>query len=948
MINDIFFCLIGKTGSAFVEINNNDEINFVVNDSISCISNSEKQILNKIGEIGSKYKTIKDFINNYNELYLIKVTKNNSHQNEEMQSYSIYLKPICDCINSFLIEYERDIIALEKIFYKNLNIHCGEILSTLTHYLDKFNKVIDFLQLIYGNNMQSGELLNLVFNNTINGDPEICRIFKEIFIAINKILIKLITDFIVNGQICSEFFIKCANNYKHNSNEDLILGNYNELTSWNSNYYIEFNDVPIYFPQNLAEDILFTGKALKVLNSYKSAESDKIPNEEMIIIYNSLNNLNKVIFRDNNKIAEESNIISFINIEFLSKIVVIIKNIASKYLYKLIVVKYDILNQFNAVKNIFLTFNGEFFFNFISKIKPLLNLPFDKKIEKEINEVYFKNSLFEVFDLDVDNEKAKIYNQFRIKLISNGFNLEPYLVESYLDKKEIFYLGALSLLKEEDVKFRFINSIYKAHSGALWNNNVFDVEEDFTISGNFMIKNFTKNNTNNLINVSAHTFIDNNINNNIKTPVKSKEGLLNNDFLNRSSIIKPKDLSQEGKLTFSYIMHLSKNFDFKSNRPLNLKDLNHYLSFEFTIIYKSNNEDGFTSKFLIFSLKYVNRIKKSKIDNAEEEIEICNKVFTENIEYNNTEANFTVSFKNNYLNINGRTFNFSFPFNLNDYISKDKRKMNLGLIINTQNLDIIVDIINWNFNFLSGEIYSECANLILINYNPLYPYNFIFNANIIKRYNQIFNLIFPLKINLTLMNELWIEKKQFLKILKERNLNVQSSMLEKIMLNLDFIHSEFIYFLQNLISFFMLDVIQVNFKKFEEKFKKCSDFEQIILIHDEFLGEVISNSFVQSKKIMKVIFEILFVGRKFYNFCDNFFVNFSSFVNYSQIEEDPYSYSSIVENLISLKNEFFVKREILIDIFSKIKNSKYYTIISQLLTKLNCNQIRGMNDNVFN
>ena len=173
------------------------------------------------------------------------------------------------------------------------------------------------------------------------------------------------------------------------------------------------------------------------------------------------------------------------------------------------------------------------------------------------------------------------------------------------------------------------------------------------------------------------------------------------------------------------------------------------------------------------------------------------------------------------------------------------------------------DFISWAFNFYSGEIYNENSNLVLINYTPSWPHNFLFNENILKMYNSIFNLIFPLKTNLTLLNQIWIEKKN---IAKKENIVFRL---------IDSVHAEFVCFLQNLVSFYMFDVVEMKFKIFYDKIKNCEDFEQIINSHEEFLGEVISNSFIKSKKIMRIIFDILFTTRKFYNFVEIFLTNYN-------------------------------------------------------------------------
>ena len=123
---------------------------------------------------------------------------------------------------------------------------------------------------------------------------------------------------------------------------------------------------------------------------------------------------------------------------------------------------------------------------------------------------------------------------------------------------------------------------------------------------------------------------------------------------------------------------------------------------------------------------------------------------------------------------------------------------------------------------------------------------------------------------------------------------------------------------------------------------KCKDLEDLMKIHEEFLGEVITNSFVKSKKIMRTIFDVLFVVRKFHNYVQNMLVNLTgakvlnneqnNFNNYFEEKGEQ-----IKGELLELKDEFKLKVKNLINCFSKIKNTKHFTIISQLLAKLDYN-----------
>jgi len=1162
MINDILFCLLGKTGGIFIE----SEDGFEINEKYTFLTESEKDLLRSIGEIGFKYSILDNFIENYYKIFNRKLINshfllassseqncknddykrnnpfpvtlcnklnnfkkenssqkkninnnsnnpqkientnamdiseldnivnnnknynsrltlqnfqdqnllnnnnnnnpnnisynnpNNSKNNNENNNFllndlnyqsnlSDFLMPICLTIKNFLREYETEVTDIEAVYYTSLSLTAQYVISRLNLFSYKFDKIFDFLQIIINENCKGGELLNLIFSFSTNGDAEIKNIFVEIFINCNKILLNYITSWIINGSLAtSEFFILSTNsiisqksknnnnnannnNFDNNNNNFKLIANKNnnnnfynnennfflkefenskqELDSWSANYYIEYSNIPTYFPQAIAEDILFIGKAIKVLNSRhnnnsinSSSAGNRISNKDLSVFYSSLQKLQEVLFN------KSENGIKIINIEILTKIINLIKSATGKYLWRLIIQQNNFMLYLDAIKNIFLTFSGEFYFNFINKIKNLLNLPFDKRIEKEINEIHFKNSLKEVFAIDADADKDKIYGKFRIKLISHGFNFdftEKSFVKDLINKKEIF-LANFSYYDFNNC-LRFTNTIYQCPAGAIWNMSPIDIDEEFSFSISFSLKNFTKvfstieNNVNyNTANFNFNSGIKNNNNNNnnnnnfvsnfssnLNSKNKNENEILRNSLIksmkklpdynpeneggaganNDLRLSRVKKPSPQQSFTMNVIMHNAKNFETK-NIPSTLDSLVNYFNFEFSVKY-----DSLANKpsEMDFNLKFVNRSKKaiSSLNNLNKNNN--NNVFNEIGEYllqskkfiivnstnfpidnknnniylpadflaNDSLQTFTINFKDNYCVVanESNTLDFKFHFPINDYFPKDKRKIFLGMLFKSQSIDIAVDLKGLNFNVLSGEIYSENSNLILIDYNPPWPHNFIFNDNILKMYNLIFNLLFPLKTNLILLNNIWIEKKNLAK--KDNYLFTC----------IDAVHAEFVCFLQNLISFFMFDILELKFKSFISKCEDCRDFELIIKYHEEFLGEVISNSFIRSKKIMNIVFDILYTTRTFCSFLEVtlneinllFLRNEENYYNNNSKDSKEYDIEEKLERIKSdldrLKKQFNSKVGYLTDIFSKIKNSKYYALISQLLIKLN-------------
>ena len=925
MINSVLYCLLGHTGGIFIE----NENGFYVNPNIETITNNERESLIRVCELGFKYKILNEVSKSYEKIFNNDLLKNNplnrelnqgeqrqNQNNQKKDTNSIYLNGIYRTINQFLSTYRNIIEQLESKYYKEKNITLYDIITPLSSYYTKMECIQDLLNYIYQNNLSGGEFLNYLYKNSINGNPIIKDLYKNLFQNCNIILNNMITTWIINNIIQNnEFFIASNNNTL--SNDSDINGNIfsfsnNDLQSWNTNYYIVKENIPIYYPKELVDDILFIGKAIKVLNSNKNSDECKISFNDMSIFYTSLQGLNEIIFKKND------NILNMIDIEFYCKIITLIKNCVSKYLWKLVVNKNEFIKHMNAVRNIFLTYHGEFYYNFIMKIIDLLNMPnFNKNIENDINEIYFKSSLKEVFHIDTNKENYTIYNPFRIKLISSGFNFnfqkKEYFKE-YLTKKELLLLGGLNYDSNMN-SLKLLNTSYKSTNGVLWNTSTYDLDDEFHISSDFIIKNFTKKEEiDNLQDFTSSQIIKKKLNN-------------NNDFNKNKRY-----------LQFNYIMHTSKNFP--SQPPISLNDMVCYFNFQFNLFY-DNDEDPSQLTSIKFVLNYFNKNKNIDKKIYEIDIDSNTKIYDNKMKSNilelfkhNQVSHIMIDFKDNALIIKNKeeSFNISLPFVINDFLTKDKRKIYIGLIVLSKNLDILLEYINWNCNFYSGEIFNENSNLILINYTPPWPHNFIFNANIIKSYNDIFNLVFPLKTSLTMLNSLWVQKK---------NICNQYNNLFKV---IDSIHAELHTFLQNIISFYMFDVVEVNFKKFFDNISKYEDLEELLHHHEEFLGEVITNTFVKSKKIMRMLFNILFVIRKFYNYVRVILQKVNEIMYMQQsnylIKKKDYNIPDELlykNDLFQIKEEFEEKISIFKNTFEKIKNTKHFKIISQLLTRFESN-----------
>ena len=354
MINSILYCLLGHTGGIFIEKENG----FVLNENIETITNSEKEFLLQVCKLGYKYKFLNTISNYYEKIFNNELlnsnplnkdleSQENKRNNQKNDSTSIYLNGVYRTIKHFLAAYRNIIEQLESQYYKEGNITLYDILSALSSFNTKMECLENFINYIHQNNLSGGEFLNYLYQKSINGNPLIRDLYKILFQNCNMILNNMITTWIINNIIQnSEFFIGSNNNALSLDSDNIDnIYNYfnNDLQSWNATYYIIKENIPMYYPQELVDNILFIGKAIKILNSNKNNDECKISFNDMSIFYTSLQGLNEIIFKKND------NILNMIDIEFFCKIITLIKNCVSKYLWKLIVNKNELIKHINAV-----------------------------------------------------------------------------------------------------------------------------------------------------------------------------------------------------------------------------------------------------------------------------------------------------------------------------------------------------------------------------------------------------------------------------------------------------------------------------------------------------------------------------------------------------------------------------------------------------------------------
>ena len=120
---------------------------------------------------------------------------------------------------------------------------------------------------------------------------------------------------------------------------------------WNISYTLRISMLPhSYISTTLANKILFIGKAVRVLQSKKTKQEDRIPLDELQAFSEAIMKMSKI---------SEFNVILF------SKIIEEIRECVASRLWHLVVVKADLQMHLKSIKDFFLLSRGEFFQTFL-------------------------------------------------------------------------------------------------------------------------------------------------------------------------------------------------------------------------------------------------------------------------------------------------------------------------------------------------------------------------------------------------------------------------------------------------------------------------------------------------------------------------------------------------------------------------------------------------------
>ena len=377
MLHEILLALLGESGGIIEELNGV----FCVREDCDLLTQSEKELINKILKVAGYYKYLLTFTKKFGGL------SSGLIQSEEDLS-GLYLKALCRGIKDLLEEYRYNIAAIEQEYLQERAIAIPSLLEKVKS--EELGGIVKLVVQIENRKVHGGQLLDIL--SVAERCPSMKNIMSRIHFKILQVFFHQLIAWSVHGDLLDNF------------HEFFIMEQ--EGDEWTSKFVLDLDMLPeTCIGASQAEKVLFIGKAVRVLRNSLSSE-------EILSFATALrevqNNFSKLL---------------------LAQVLERIRKEVGKKLWNLVVVKSNLQQHIVALKNYFLLSRGEFIQTFLQESAEIMALPPRPETEHDINLGPFSQAALAI-------EEDPYLSRFKVSFKQSGFSFKEF---SYLS--ELSYLA---------------------------------------------------------------------------------------------------------------------------------------------------------------------------------------------------------------------------------------------------------------------------------------------------------------------------------------------------------------------------------------------------------------------------------------------------------------------------------------------------------------------------
>ncbi|XP_059625659.1 gamma-tubulin complex component 4 homolog [Cornus florida] len=498
MLHELLLALLGYTGDLIIDEREHqrslggiqlspdapisDERTFKLAPDISFIEPSERDVIERIITLGFYYRELDRFATKSRNLSWIRSGNESplSRTSELLKGkkkHSVYRRAIANGIVEVLSVYRSAVLHIEQ----KLLSDSMPILATVTQGLNKFFVLLpplyELILEIERDGICGGRLLNLLHKRCHCGVPELQTCIQRLLWHGHQVMYNQLASWMIYGILHDqheEFFISRQEDRdaEHDSSHPDVLEklaqmstNDTSLTDWHLGFHISLDMLPEYIPMRVAESILFSGKAVRVLRNPSPAfrfQDDSSHQRMPRGLQRSQGFTGRISFQkepflDTQLIGEEllpqseaDKIEAMLqdlkeSSEFHKRsfecAIDSIRSIAATHLWQLVVVRADLNGHLKALKDYFLLAKGDFFQSFLEESRQLMRLPPRQSTAEADLMVPFHLAAIKTI-----GDEDKYFSRVSLRMPSFGIMVKPSQVD--LPKAKAYTNGDSGALSE--------------------------------------------------------------------------------------------------------------------------------------------------------------------------------------------------------------------------------------------------------------------------------------------------------------------------------------------------------------------------------------------------------------------------------------------------------------------------------------------------------------------
>ena len=265
------------------------------------------------------------------------------------------------------------------------------------------------------------------------------------------------------------------------------------------------------------------------------------------------------------------------------------------------------------------------------------------------------------------------------------------------------------------------------------------------------------------------------------------------------------------------------------------------------------------------------------------------------------------------------------PIRIGDSLELDNGSCYIGIAQETFLTNNIIEIFNWSLMSTTQSFSKDSWSGLSLEYKVQWPIHLFLSPTIIESYNKLFRFLFPLRrVQIDLQND-WNNLKTVYDVFEEEQMRFIMAMRAKLS-----------NFINNVMSYLQLDVIETQWGKLSKGIEKCEDFEEARKLHENYLSTLSTKFFLSMDKIIKIVQDISHLIMRFSIQCKLIVGNAT--VKQSQNmdvegEENEEIYKipkDIFKEINEIKEDFNILSKLIFKILSKRKGTDNSTFLSQL------------------